>query len=152
MVAADPHRAGRRHAGAALLTLAAGLGLLGFAAGASAQTALEKLAQTGALACLPTLPVFCANTHVGCSGRTAIETFAFTLRTTPTSAWIESASDSSGIAQRYDNASVERASDGTYVILRPRGRDGYVKLDANGQYSFRHYANDLGTMSHGRCH
>ena len=39
-----------------------------------------------------------------------------------------------------------------YVILRPQGRAGYIKLLANGKYSFRHYSQDVGIMSYGQCH
>jgi hypothetical protein len=78
-------------------------------------------------------------------------TFPFKLRATPGRAWIESAPDPSGIAQHYEHGRLERDGDGGSVIVRPQGRQGYIKLQANGQYSFRHYAGDLGTMSHGHC-
>jgi hypothetical protein len=153
VVAADSHHPGRRHAGAALLRRVATLGLLGFAVGAgAAQSALEKLAQTGALACLPALPFFCGNTHVSCSGRTTMPTFPFKLRATPGRAWIESDADTSGISGLYKNARIDSDKDGAYVLFRPRAAAGYIKLLADGRYSFRHYAQDIGTMSHGHCY
>ena len=65
--------------------------------------------------------------------------------------WIESESDTAGILKSYANGSVDWGKDGAYVILRPQGRQGYIKLLANGKYSFRHYSQDVGIMSHGQC-
>ena len=52
----------------------------------------------------------------------------------------------------YEYGSVDWGKEGTYVILRPQGREGYIKLLANGRYSFRHYLQEVGIMSHGHCH
>ena len=120
-------------------------------AGPAGAGALAKLESTGAVTCLPTLPFFCANIHVGCAGRTTLRTFAFTLRTSAGRAWIESDADTAGIGKRYRNARIYRDEKGAYVIFRPRAGRGYIKLLDNSRYSFRHYVRDLGTMSHGRC-
>jgi hypothetical protein len=36
-------------------------------------------------------------------------------------------------------------------MLLPRRASGYVKLLADGTYSFRHYSQHIGVMSIGRC-
>ena len=125
----------------------------GFAAGGDfSQTATSLRAQAVAADCRPALPFFCTNIHVACSGRTEVRTFLFKLRANSGRGWIESKSDTSGIRKSYENGSVDWGKDGRYVILRPQGREGYIKLLANGEYSFRHYSQDVGIMSHGRCH
>ena len=74
------------------------------------------------------------------------------LRANSSRGWIESTSDTSAIQKPYENASVDWGKEGTYVILRPHGIEGYIKLLANGKYSFRHYLQDAGIMSHGQCY
>jgi hypothetical protein len=105
----------------------------------------------GELACQPSLPFFCGNMHVSCSGQTSIETFPFTLRATRTHAWIEADFAHDHLRKRYENGSVEWDGEGTSVILRPRLESGYIKLLADGSYSFRHYTPHGGVMSVGRC-
>lgn len=125
----------------------------GFAAGRDTpRSAVAKLAQTGAVTCQPTLPFFCKNIHVACSGRSTLRTFPFELRATFSHGWIESRSDTSGIDKLYGNGSVDWANEDTYVIFRPHGGNGYIKLLADGKYSFRHYSRDAGTMSYGHCY
>jgi hypothetical protein len=122
------------------------------AAGDAPRTATSLLARAVEVDCQPALPFFCRNIHVACSGRTEVRTFPFTLRVNSSRGWIESTSDASGIWKPYENASVDWGKDGTYVILRPQGREGYIRLLANGKYSLRHYSQDVGIMSHGQCH
>jgi hypothetical protein len=125
----------------------------GFALGKDApRSATLKLAQAGEVTCEPALPFFCGNIHVACSGRTTIRTFPFKLRTSARRGWIESGSDTSDIKEHYEDGRVDWGDDGTYVIVRPQGRNGYIKLFADGQYSVRHYTPNGGTMSYGRCY
>lgn len=125
----------------------------GFAAGSDAlQSTIAKLAQTGEVACQPSLPFFCSNLHVSCSGQTAIETFPFTLKAGVSHGTIDSVPDTEGLRAQYENGRVEWDEEGEYVILFPRSASGYVKLLADGTYSFRHYSRNLGVMSTGRCH
>lgn len=135
------------------LVLAATLSIPGgIAIGSDApRSATSKLAQTGEVTCEPALPFFCGNIHVACSGRTTIRTFPFKLRASPSRGWIESAADTSGVKERYENGRLDWEDAKTYVILRPREGNGYVKLLADGRYSFRHYSQGIGTMSYGRC-
>lgn len=124
----------------------------GFAAGRDApRTAIEKLSQTGTVACRPTLPFFCSNIHVACSGRSTLRTFPFKLRANPSNGWIETDADTTGIKELYENGRIDWENEDTYVIFRPPGTNGYIKLLANGEYSFRHYSQNDATMSIGHC-
>ncbi len=124
----------------------------GFAVGSDApQSAIAKLAQTGEVACQPTLPFFCSNIHVGCSGRSTIRTFPFKLRAASGRGWIESDADTSDMKELYENGRVEWGNEDAYAIFRPHEGNGYVKLLANGDYIFRRYSRDAATMSRGRC-
>jgi hypothetical protein len=125
----------------------------GFAAGSDApQSTIAKLAQTGEVACQPSLPFFCSNMHVSCSGQTAIETFPFKLKASAHLGTIDSAPDTEGLRTQYQNGRVEWDKEGTYVVLFPRLAGGYIKLQADGTYSLRHYVRNIGVMSTGRCH
>jgi len=125
----------------------------GFAAGSDApQSAIAKLAQTGEVACQPSLPFFCGNLHVSCSGQTSIETFPFTLKAGVSHGTIDAAPGTEGLRAQYENGRIEWDKEGTYVILFPRLAGGYIKLLVDGTYSFRHYSRDVGVMSIGRCH
>lgn len=104
-----------------------------------------------AVHCQPALPFFCANIHVSCSGRTELRTFAFELKAQSDRGGIESAAGSAGIQALYEDGRVDWDPEAAYVILRARGTRGYIKLLADGRYSFRHYAQDTGLMSHGHC-
>lgn len=130
----------------AALALAAGL-----AAAGEARSPLEKLAFTGKVSCQPAMPVFCSNIHVSCAGPSALKTFPFVLRATRAEGSIESASDPAGMTKRYAQASIEWDAAGEYVLLRPRRGNGYVRLLADGSYSFRHYEEESATMSRGHC-
>lgn len=121
---------------------------------AAPPSALAKLAQTGEASCQPALPYFCGNVHVSCSGRTLLRTFPFTLRANRTRGAIESEPDPEHEVLRtpYDDSHVEWEEGGASVILRPRGdNNGYIKLLADGSYSFRHYTPHGAVMSIGRC-
>ena len=136
-----------------LVAVLVAFGVPGFAAGGDAlQSTLAKLAQTGEVSCRPSLPFFCSNMHVSCSGQTAIETFPFKLTASAHLGTIDSAPDTEGVRAQYQNGRVEWDKEGTYVILFPRLAGGYIKLLADGTYSFRHYSRNMGVMSVGRCH
>lgn len=133
-------------AAALALSLAAGL-----AGAKESRTAIAKLAQAGAVACQPAHPVFCSNIHVFCSGPSALKTFAFKLRATRAQGSMEGPADTAGVAAQYENARVQWHHKDGYVILRPRQGNGYLKMLADGSYSFRHYSRDDATMSRGHC-
>ena len=126
--------------------------LVGFAvAGNAPDSAIARLAQTGEVSCQPSLPYFCSNMHVSCSGQTTIETFPFKLRANPGEGSIESAPGTASLRMQYENGRVEWDREGTYVILRPRLANGYIKLLSDGTYSYRYYSEHAGVMSIGRC-
>jgi hypothetical protein len=125
----------------------------GFTAGGDAsQAETSLLAHAVEVQCQPALPFFCGNIHVACSGRTEVRTFPFRFHANASRGWIESKSDTSGFQKLYEDGRVAWGKDDAYVILRPQGREGYIRLLANGKYSFRHYSQDVGIMSHGQCH
>lgn len=123
------------------------------AAGASesADSVLLRLRHGGEVSCRPTLPYFCENMHVRCSGQTSVPAFPFRLRTTGGAATLELAAAAEDLHREYQDAILEWASDGSHVLLWPRGASGYVKLGSDGKYVFRHYIQSRGVMSLGSC-
>jgi len=117
----------------------------------TAVATLLKLRQAGEVSCQPTLPHFCENMHVRCSGQTSVPTFEFMLRTTSSTGSLELATTSEEFQQRYENANVEWDKDSGYVLLWPKATNGYVKLLSDGRYVFRHYIQSRGVMSLGQC-
>ncbi len=135
-----------------MAVLLAGAGLM--AAHGIAQTTVAKLAETGEVSCEPALPVFCGNIHVSCSGPSALKAFPFKLRASGSRGWIETAADTAdpkGIGELYENGRLDWDSRLAYVIVQPHRGNGYVKVQADGSYSFRHYSQDGATMSRGYC-
>ena len=128
------------------------LGVAGAAlAGEPADATLLKLRQGGKVSCQATEPFFCENMHVRCSGRTSVRTFPFELRATGRADSLELVTTAEEFRRRYENADVEWDEDGDYVLLQPKAAKGYLKLLAGGKYVFRHYRQDAGVMSLGRC-
>lgn len=121
-------------------------------AGETEPSMTRKLGHGGKITCEPTGNFFCHNIHIGCSGRSSLDTFRFEVQVTGSDGHVRSGSDAHDIVEAYAGARVDRAAGDEYVILRPRGRDGYIKLQADGRYSFRYYLDGTGLMSHGRCH
>jgi len=134
---------------------AMGLVVLSLCAGATEgdapRSAVAKLAASGEVSCRPTLPFFCGNMHVSCAGLTSIATFPFKLRATAVAGTIESAPGTESLQGPYQNGRVTWDPAGAYVIVLPGSGGGYVKLLADGSYSFRHYAQHGAAMSLGRC-
>lgn len=126
----------------------------------AAQNAVSKLRQTGEVACQPSLPFFCGNLHVSCSGKTAIETFAFKLRATSAQGAAQAAAQGAVdsafapalLRQPFENLQLDWDAAGKHVIFHSRpANSGYVKLNADGSYQFRFYPNGEAVMSQGRC-
>lgn len=133
------------------LTFAGGLAACLASTSGAAQSPIAKLAGSGEVSCQPALPFFCGNIHVSCSGPSSLQAVAFKLRATADRGEIEPESDPAGLGELYRGGSVEWASDKSYVLLRPARANGYIKMLADGSYSFRHYAQDAATMSRGHC-
>jgi len=104
-----------------------------------------------AVECEPALPVFCQNIHVSCAGPTELRTFPFKLRVASGRGWIEAGPEAADFQRQYADARIEWGHADAYVLLFPQGRPGYIKLLADGTFSFRHYPGDTGVMSYGRC-
>ena len=132
-----------------------GLVVLSLCAGATEgdapRSAVAMLAASGEVSCRPTLPFFCGNMHVSCAGLTSIATFPFKLRATALVGTIEAAPGTESLRSPYENGRVEWDPAGIYVIVLPGSGGGYVKLLADGSYSFRHYAQHGAAMSLGHC-
>ena len=101
--------------------------------------------------CEPALAVFCQNIHVSCAGPTELRTFPFKLRVVSGRGWIETGPEAADFQRLYANAPAEWGERDAYVILRPNRGQGYIKLLADGSFSFRHYRDDIGIMAYGRC-
>ena len=101
--------------------------------------------------CEPALPVFCQNIHVSCAGPTELRTFAFRLRVVSGKGWIEAEPGAAEFQLLYSDARIEWSEAQGDVILRPREGPGYIKLQADGRFSFRHYPQSIGIMAYGRC-
>jgi hypothetical protein len=127
------------------------LGVASAGAGAQPPDALSRLKRDGHVACEPSVPYFCANLHVSCAGRTAVPTFAFSLRATPAGAALDAGPHARAFVEQYAGGSVQWSSDGRYVIVRPARTGGYIKLFRDGRYVFRHYPQHEGIMSLGSC-
>jgi len=135
--------------------LVAGIASLGASGAAAANdtaaAVLLRLRQGGEVSCQPTLPHFCENMHVRCSGQTSVPTFEFKLRSTGSTGSLELVTTSDEFQRRYENADVEWDNDGDYVLLWPKATNGYIKLFSDRKYVFRHYIQSLGVMSLGHC-
>lgn len=91
------------------------------------------------LRCTPALPVFCANVHVGCAGRTALPTLSFTV--TDGGVAFEDGSRWAGAASVTDSGTVYR---------RENSRD-WIRLDRAGAFSQRVYRKAGPVMAYGTC-
>lgn len=119
--------------------------------GLAAPDAMTRLLQSGEVVCEPSLPLFCSNIHVACAGPSSIRSFPFRLRAAGTRGALESGTDAADVTAPYAAARVEWGEATAYVILRPQQGNGYVKLLADGSYSFRHYGSSGALMSRGKC-
>lgn len=127
----------------------ASLALTAFLPAAQARPdVLSKLRSGGELTCQPSLPVFCANMHVACAGRTSIPTFPFTLRLSHAGAAVRSTAPASPL---YERPSVHWDAQGSTLLLQPADGPGYVRVLADGTFALRHYAQSGGVMSLGVC-
>ncbi|MDH3452825.1 MAG: hypothetical protein OEN20_10410, partial [Gammaproteobacteria bacterium] len=101
--------------------------------------------RNGTVVCQPTLRYFCRNIHVGCSGRSNIATFAFVVTIENKRAWLQQAADES----KARSGPIEWAEDYAIIWLHPTS--DYVKITADGTYSYRHYSRGTAYMSYGTC-
>ena len=127
--------------------------LLGIANAASVSLPiLTKLAKEGDVNCNPALRYFCANIHVGCSGRTSIPTFPFSILLINKQVQIKAAMNSPEIRDLFkDKYNIYWAQNSDYILIHFHARRGYIKVLENGKYRFRYYRNGFAVMSYGWC-
>ena len=122
------------------------------ASGATAANVVDKLLHGGEVACEPAWPFFCGNIHVACAGQTTLRAFAFTLRVSGDHARLTAMGDGDGsVAERFARARVVEEAGNPSMLLLPEPANGYLKLQADGRYSLRHYLERGAIMSWGRC-
>jgi len=101
--------------------------------------ALSGAAGAGEPRCVPALPVFCANVHVGCSGKTRLPTRGFRV-------------EAGRIV--FDDGTDWRvtaaASDSGVVYRREASRD-WIRIGREGRYSQRVYLERGPVMAFGEC-
>lgn len=106
--------------------------------------ALALIVSTGAAAaaesrCAPALPVFCANVHVGCAGRTTRPTSGFLL--------------GDGVIAFDDGAvwTVTSETSGSGDVYRRTGAPDWIRVDPEGRFSQRVYLERGPVMAYGVC-
>ena len=104
------------------------------------------LAEKGRVECQPAIPFFCRNIHVSCSGQSTIRTQPFELIVTGERGMLVY---DMGKPAGPDSGPVRIADD--YALLRLRPDADYVRVEADGRYSFRIYLKGIALMSHGTC-
>jgi len=95
------------------------------------------------LVCVPLFPVFCANVHVSCAGRSAVETHPFTVRISRAGTVIE--------VEGQDAYPVSTAMSRSGVVLRPELTRDWVRIDPEMNFSQRIYRGGTALMSIGTC-
>ncbi len=139
--------AGALAAGLAAFALALAAAPDSSTANDTGETAPALLQQQGRLHCRPAIRYFCRNIHISCSGQSDLRTEPFELR----------GSGPEGRLRFEDGNKEGLPSDGQlkiargYVLLRLKPDADYLKVEADGRYSFRIYRNGVALMSHGTC-
>jgi hypothetical protein len=100
-------------------------------------------ARATAVHCRPALPVFCANVHVGCAGRTTLPTQPFTISALGTSAKIDFADGERWIA----GTSVSQSG----TVYRNQNSNDWIRIDPEGRFSQRVYRPRGPLMAYGTC-
>ena len=130
----------------------AALAAAGVVQQASAQAdALGRLRQGHELACEPDYPVFCANVHVTCVGRTPIAAFGFRVSLRGGVATLSAGPEAEAVYRPYERAQAIWDDAPAQLIVQPASGPGYLRIDAAGRYSWRHYVGPTGVMSIGSC-
>lgn len=118
---------------------------------AAGESVTARLARGSSATCLPTLRNFCENIHIGCSGRSAIETFSFVVTANADKASLERTSGDAASNMPPRSGPVEWAENDAYVVVRLAPAHGYLKILFDGSYSYRHYSRGTAYMSYGKC-
>lgn len=91
------------------------------------------------ISCVPALPFYCGNIHVGCAGRTRIETSGFVVE--EGSVTFE---DSTVWPVRVQQ------NDAAILLWRKDSRD-WIRIQDDGRFSLRRYRNANAMMTYGNC-
>lgn len=133
---------------AATVCVALALGHSGRVA-ASQETLTEKLLRSGVVACKPRVTHYCRNIHIGCSGRSRIETYPFVVTLDGRSARISDARPEGD--QPVRPGRVEPARDLEHIAVWLDPPPEAIKLNADGTYSYRIRWRGVDYNSYGRC-
>ena len=117
------------------------------AAGARDADLQKKLAQSGAITCQPALKHFCRNIHIACSGRSDIEAAPFVLSVSGNDARLDF--PHGGAPDVPLTGGIRFGAD--YALFRLRPDADYIRVEADGRYSFRLYRRGVAYMSYGEC-
>jgi hypothetical protein len=120
---------------------------------AQASDGFTKLKNEVQVSCQPSQAFFCGNMHVSCAGKTNVQTFPFTLRTSGKTVELIAATGFEVFNQLYLDSQVQWGVDALYAVLTPVDSTGYIKIFQNGNYVFRYYPSKQsdGIMSLGKC-
>ena len=77
--------------------------------------------------------------------------FPFRLRVTLDRGSVVAPPDAAPFQEQYESGAAEWDEQDTYVILRPRQTNGYIRLLSDGKYILRYYTPQQTVMSLGRC-
>jgi len=89
--------------------------------------------------CTPALPIFCANVHVGCSGKTDLPTQGFTISPAKIS------------FDDGDTWQVDVSVSDSGTVYRRRGAADWIRVDPAGAFSQRIYRDAGPVMAYGTC-
>ena len=90
------------------------------------------------LSCVPALPFYCQNIHVGCAGRSATRTEAFRVQ-------------SAKVVFEAENAwEVRTQTDRGATILWRKGHADWIRIEPDGRFSLRRYSRTP-LMTRGTC-
>lgn len=115
------------------------------------ESVTERISRTGRATCEPRLKYFCENIHIGCSGRSAIPTAAFTVVVNGDNALLERLVDSATPVSTGPPGAISWPEGGAYAIVRFPGAPGYLKISSDGTYSMRRYSSGTAYMAYGSC-
>tara|TARA_B110000046_G_scaffold114266_1_gene121523 strand:- start:164 stop:952 length:789 start_codon:yes stop_codon:yes gene_type:complete len=93
--------------------------------------------------CRPTLPIFCHNIHVSCSGRTNIPTSPFAISISKMTAVLN-------FEDKKQSISGHATQNGDLVINFSDSR-AWIRIETDGNYSHRIYPKGDAAMSYGVC-
>lgn len=97
-----------------------------------------SLLAAAVLSCIPTLPFYCRNIHIGCAGRTKMKTEAFIFQDTKVT---------------FEGGKTWQVllhpDRGATILWRDGGKD-WIRIERDGRFSLRRYPGDA-VMTRGTC-